>query len=148
MDKTRAENARSFAYCLDPVCLSALISYLVNRWALKPGLGACVGFFHDHLNDVLCIPLFLPPVLLAQRWLGVRQHDRPPTAFELVFHLVVWSICFEAVPPMLPTVFRTTTDPLDVAAYAVGTGLAGLAWGSWRFPRGLRRAPGGAGITI
>jgi hypothetical protein len=132
---------RRFRYYFDPVPLTALAIYFANRWLFKPLCGAAFPFLRDYLNDVLCIPLFLPPVLLIHRLLRIRLHDRPPTAFELLFHLAVWSVCFEVVAPALPQFFRTTADPLDVAAYAVGAGLAGLIWGSWR-----RRAP--AGISL
>jgi hypothetical protein len=116
------------------VCVAALLLYLANRWYIKPSALGHIGFFHSYFNDVLCIPLFLPPVLWIHRKLGLRMHDAPPTAFEVLFHLVVWSICFEAVAPRLPQILRTTADPLDVAAYAVGAGVAGLVW-RWRRER-------------
>ena len=142
----RCTTVRSFLYCLDRVCLAALAVYLCNRWIFKPLWGSAFPFLRDYLNDVLCIPLFLPPVLLVHRLLRLRRHDRPPTAFELLFHLAIWSVCFEVVAPALPQFFRTTADPLDVAAYAVGAGVAGLVWGSWRrlappAPAGQYNAP-------
>jgi len=135
MDKQRDGAPGSFKYCFDPVCLTALTIYLANRWFMKPHWGAYISFFPDYLNDFLCIPLFLPPVLLVNCLLGVRQRSRYPTAFELLFHLVVWSVCFEVVAPLFSAVFHTTADPLDVAAYALGAGVAGLVWGSWRHGR-------------
>jgi hypothetical protein len=81
---------------------------------------------------MVCIPFFLPPLLFVHRLLGLRQHDRRPTAVELLFHLIIWSICFEGIAPLFPTVYRTTADPLDVGAYAFGVLVAGLVWGSWR----------------
>ncbi len=127
-----SSDTRRFWYCLDPLPLAALATYLCNRWLLKPHWGAAFPFLRDYLNDVLCIPLFLPAVLLVHRLLRIRLHDRRPSAFELLFHLAIWSVCFEVIAPALPQLFRTTADPLDVCAYAVGAGVAGLAWGSWR----------------
>jgi hypothetical protein len=101
MRKRLLTSATPFRYCFDHVCLGAAIAYAANRWFLKPVLGPAVPFLHDHLNDVLCIPLFLPPVLYVNYLLGLRPRHRRPTAFEALFHLVVWSVCFEAVAPRL-----------------------------------------------
>ena len=128
-----------FRYCLDPVCLGALCVYLSNRLVLKPLWGGTITFFRDYCNDMLCIPLFLPPVLMADRLLRLRRHDHPPTAFELALHWAIWSVCFELIAPRFPEIWRTTADPLDVVAYGAGAAIAGLCWGSWR----SRHAPTG-----
>ena len=92
---------------------------------LKPRVHS--AFLHDHFNDLLLIPCALPPLLLMQRWLRLREHDRMPTAGEIILYLVVWSILFEWIgPQIMPG--RTVGDPWDVVAYAVGAILAGLWW--------------------
>jgi hypothetical protein len=121
-----------FKYCLDPVCIVAVLIYGGNRWWIGPSWIGHIGFFHNYLNDVLCIPVFLPPVLLAHRWLRLRSHDHPPTPTELLFHLFIWATCFEAIAPRFPDVYCTTADPLDVAAYTLGAAIASLVWRSWR----------------
>jgi hypothetical protein len=122
---------RAFGYWRDPACVGALGLYLLNRLVLKPGGLGQVSFFRDYFNDVLCIPLFVPLVLLVHRWLGLRPAERWPTAGEVLLHLGVWSVCFEVIAPRVP-IYRTTADPLDVVAYALGAAAAGLWWGSWR----------------
>ena len=124
---------RRFAYCFDPVPLTAVAVYAVGRWALRPIDWAGAAFVRGYLNDLVCIPIFLPAVLLLHRGMGLRRHDGPPTAFEILIHLTVWAACFEVVAPRL-SAYRTTADPLDVVAYTVGALVAGRAWGSWRIP--------------
>ncbi len=83
-------------------------------------------FLHDHFNDVLLIPCALPPLLLLQRWLRLRSHDRAPTPGEIALYLGVWSILFEVIGPHIMP--RTVGDPWDVVAYVAGGVLAGLWW--------------------
>ncbi len=123
---------RRFRYCLDPVFLGAAALYLLNRFALKPLEGPHGGFFHSYGNDLLCIPFCLPPCLWAYRRLGVRDHDRMPTRFELAAHVVVWSVYFEAVAPHLRAFSWTVGDPWDAVSYAVGAAVAGVFWGVFR----------------
>ena len=86
-------------------------------------------FWRGYFNDLLLIPCALPLILWIQRWLGVRTHDRMPTPSEITFHLVIWSLLFEALGPQW---LRVTGDPLDVLAYAVGALIAGAWWWSRR----------------
>ena len=98
--------------------------YGLNRWVIKPRVHW--PFLHNHFNDLLLIPCALPPLLLIQRWLRLREHDGPPTAGEIALHLAVWSVLFELIGPhIMPW---TTGDPWDVVAYATGGALAGLWW--------------------
>jgi hypothetical protein len=123
---------KRFRYCLDPVPLVCTVLYLAYRFWAKHTMIGHIPFFHDHFNDVLCLPIFLPPVLWVNREIGLRTHDGPPTPYELIIHLVIWSLYFEGLAPLLTKVYRTTADPLDVAAYAVGGLAASLIWGTWR----------------
>jgi hypothetical protein len=81
---------------------------------------------HNHFNDLLLIPCALPPLLWVQRRLGLRDHDRVPSAGELILYLSVWSILFEAIGPHIMR--WTVGDPLDVLAYVGGAVLAGAWW--------------------
>jgi len=86
------------------------------------------------VNDRLCLPIFVPLSLLIQRCLRVRRDDRPPLAWEIAQHWLIFSIVFEGIVPRLPG-FRSTADPWDVVAYFVG-GVAGwLAWNRRRVHR-------------
>ncbi|MGP8201851.1 MAG: class I SAM-dependent methyltransferase [Limisphaerales bacterium] len=119
---------RRFRYVFDPLCLLCCLLYAANRWLIKPHCH--IVFFHSWFNDTLLIPCALPPVLLLQRWLGLRTHDQPPTAGEVIAHVVGWSILFEVIGPhILPT----TGDPWDAVAYAVG-GAISFCW--WRWSHG------------
>lgn len=129
-----------FLYCLDWVCIAAAVLYATNRWLIKPSQFGRTGFFHDYFNDVLCIPLFLPAVLLVHRLLRVRPHDGVPTAFEIIFHWVLWSVCFELIAPRFQNLFRTTADPLDVVAYGFGAGIGMLIWHVFPGKGTMRRA--------
>jgi hypothetical protein len=123
----------SFRYFRDPAFLTALTLYLVNRGLLKPLTLGHVGFFHDYFNDLLCIPFWLPVCLWVYRRIGIRWHDRAPTRFEVLSHLIIWSLCFEWLGPALKGPFAwTVADPWDVAAYTIGTVIAGAFWGTWR----------------
>jgi len=96
--------------------------YSINRWLVKPHVHS--AFLRNHFNDLLLIPCALPPVLLAQRCLGLRANDDMPAATEIGLHLLIWSILFEAAGPHI---FRWATgDPWDLVAYFVGGCLAGL----------------------
>lgn len=115
-----------FGYLRDRLFLLCCALYSLNRWLIKPHVHS--AFFRNHFNDLLLIPCALPPVLLAQRRLGLRANDGMPTSVEIALHLVVWSILFEVAGPHI---FRWAVgDPRDVLAYAAGGVLAGLWW--WR----------------
>jgi hypothetical protein len=80
---------------------------------------------HNHFNDCLVIPCALPPLLLFHRLLKLRSDDALPTAFEIAFHVIVWSIVIEAVGPRY--VPGTVGDPWDAVSYAAG-GMAAWLW--------------------
>jgi len=132
-----------YRYCADPVFLSACVLYLLNRVVFKPlALGHTV-FFEYYGNDVLCIPFCLPPVLYLYRLLKIRHRDRYPTRFELVSHLIVWSLFFEWLGPVVlrgPFAW-SKPDPYDVVAYIAGGAIAGGFWGTWSRARRTRPLP-------
>lgn len=121
---------RPFRYLVDPLCISALLIYPMNRWLLKPhGIGGT--FASCYLNDLLCLPLFLPMILYVQRRLGLRRHDGPPRMWEILQHWAIFSIVFELILPRLPQYFRSVADGKDVLAYLAG-GMAGWLFWHWR----------------
>ena len=118
---------RRFRYIADPVCIMSLLLYALNRFYLKPHhIGG--WFTHGYLNDVLCLPLFLPMILRVQRLLGIRRHDDFPHVWELFQHWVIFSVVFEVILPRLPGTFDTTADPWDVVAYLAGAIVALCFW--------------------
>ena len=123
-----------FRYCGDPMFLTVAALYAVNRWLIKPHVPLNrTTFFAWHLNDLICIPFCLPPVLYIYRLVGLRRPDAFPTRWEIVSHLAVWSLTFEWIAPryfhrQLPLAI---SDPWDIVAYAVGACAAGYRWGAW-----------------
>lgn len=120
-----------FLYLRDRLFLLACGLYALNRWLLKPHLAN--RFLHNQFNDTLLIPCALPPLLMVQRRLGLRQMDGAPTAGEVTFHLLIWSILFEMIGPHIMR--GTVGDPWDVVAYAAGAICAWLWWQRPRLPR-------------
>lgn len=125
-----ADARRPFRYFADPVCMASLALYALNRHVLKPHhIGG--WFTHGYLNDVLCLPLFVPMILYVQRWIGLRRHDGNPSAWELFQHLVIFSVMFQVIIPRFPKTFISAGDPYDMIAYLVGGILAGCYWRSF-----------------
>lgn len=113
-----------FRYLRDPVFVVACGLYAGNRWLLVPWLH--LRALRAWGDNLLLIPCALPPLLLAQRWARLRDHDQPPTAGEVLAHLAAWAVLFEVLGPRLTA--HATGDPGDVVAYAVGAAAALAAW--------------------
>ncbi len=60
-----------FGYLCDPLYVACVVLYLVNRFWIKPNCGTI--FFHAWLNDVICIPFTVPPMLWVLRRLRLRK---------------------------------------------------------------------------
>jgi len=122
---------KRFGYLKDPLFLACLIGYAVNRFLLKPNFDW--RFLHEHLNDLICIPFWLPIMLWTQRAIGLRDHDGPPSAIEIVIPLIAWSWAFEIWLPGTGWFGQWCTgDPVDVLAYAAGAFGAAIFW-RWRY---------------
>jgi hypothetical protein len=123
-----------FRYVLDPLCIESVLIYLVGRWYLRPQhIGG--AFTQGYLNDVLCLPLFLPVILMGQRLIKLRNHDHPPKLWEMLQHWVIFSIVFEVIIPRYPAIWRSTADPLDVIAYLAGGLVGWIFWNRAMFVR-------------
>ena len=121
---------RRFGYLRDPLFLACVVLYVVNRFWIKPN--SDIYFFHAWLNDVICIPFTLPPMLWLLRRLRLRFHDGPPTLMEMTIPLLIISWAFEIYLPNT-AMFRevTVADPWDIVAYATGAVAAGGFWFFW-----------------
>jgi len=117
---------KRFSYILDPVFIIAFLLYATNRLAIKPALGSENILFWSYFNDLLLIPCALPPLLWLHKKLGLRHFDRKPTIKEILLHLMVWSICFELIAPLLYD--NATGDLLDILAYWIGGSIAWIIW--------------------
>ena len=118
------------------LCVVASLAYVANSLAACDD-GSQVAYFRRcYLNDLLLVPVALPPLLLASSCLGLRSAVSAPTLVETAAVVVTWSIAFELVGPH---VFgRGTSDPLDVVAYGLG-GLITWAFLRRRYSLGLRK---------
>lgn len=118
---------KGFRYLRDPVFLVSLGLFLANKLVLKPHTGNV--FVHGYLNDLLCIPLWVPVMLTGMRLCRFRNHDRFPSSLEILIPLIFWSAVFEVwLPRTRAFGIVTTADPLDVLAYAVGAAMASVSW--------------------
>ena len=118
---------RKFRYLADPVCILSLVLYASNRYVFKPHhIGG--WFTHGYLNDVLCLPLFVPIILFAEHVIGLRKHYGFPRVWEIFQTWAVFTFVFQVVVPRFPKVFVAAGDPYDMIAYAAGGVLAGILW--------------------
>ncbi len=119
-----------YRYVRDPLFLFCLVLYFVNRWLLKPLLPGT--FFHNSLNDLICIPFWVPILLWMMRRTGLRTDDAPPQWYEILIPLILWSWVFEGVLPFSRFFqHRATSDPTDIEFYTLGALLASLFWQKW-----------------
>jgi hypothetical protein len=119
--------SNTFRYLADPCCVFSLVIYPINRFYLKPHhIGG--WFTHGYLNDVLCLPMFVPMILYAQHLLGLRPHRRFPNFWEILQNLIVFTIVFQVITPSFPKTFTSAGDRLDIIAYTAGGIVAGWYW--------------------
>jgi len=118
-----------FRYLKDPLFISCLALYFVNRLLIKrliPG-----GFFHDSFNDLICIPFWVPIMLFFMRKTGMRDSDSPPRSYEIIIPLLLWSIIFEIYLPRVAFFSGlATSDHTDIIYYTTGAIIAALFWQS------------------
>lgn len=123
-----------FRYLRDPLFMFCLALYALNRWILKPHFAW--PFLHNSLNDVICIPFWLPLMLLSMRKSGARNNDAPPRAIEIVIPLLMWSWVFEIwLPNVAAFKGKAIADYHDILAYAIGAALSSLFWNWFYRPR-------------
>ncbi len=120
-----------FRYLLDPLFLVATGLFLLNKFVLRPHLSN--AFLHGHLNDCICIAIWVPVLLAVMRITRMRNHDLPPQAHEVLIPLVVWSWVFEVwLPQTSAFTDIAVADVWDVLCYVVGAFVAVLVW-SWYY---------------
>jgi len=120
-----------FRYWTNLPFVMGCAAYAINRWLVKPLGGP--RFCYSHFNDLWLIPCALPPLLWLHRQWGLRPHDDPPHAAEILAHLVFWSALLEGIGPRFA--LHSVGDPWDVAAYAGGAVASGLWWHRLRLMR-------------
>ena len=116
-----------FRYLRDPVFLTCLAAYFLNctleEFSLSPVLAQC------YLNDLICIPFWIPIMVCVAKKLGWRSHDCRPDIIEIVIPLIMFAAVFEVVLPST-AMFRNRTiaDPYDVQCYVLGAVVANWLW--------------------
>src|SRR5262245_20174611 len=119
-----------FQYLRDPLFLLCVATYFVNRYIFKAIWNG--GFVHEHLNDLICIPFWVPIMLLAQRKLHLRDGDDCPQPSEIIIPLLLWSWVFEIILPQSALLGDScVADPLDIMYYSIGAFLAAVCWKWW-----------------
>ena len=119
-----------FLYLRDPLFLLCLATYFINRFVFKAVWKD--GFVHEHLNDLICIPFWVPIMLFVQRKLGLRDGDDSPRPSEIVIPLIVWSWVFEIILPRTGLLGRLCVgDYRDVFYYSLGALVSGVFWQWW-----------------
>jgi hypothetical protein len=71
-----------YRYLKDPLFLFCLGLYFINRWVLKPYFPNEIS--RSYLNDLICLPFWVPIMLFIMRKTGLRGDDAPPRACELL----------------------------------------------------------------
>ncbi len=116
-----------FKYLRDPLFLLCFVLYFTNRWLLKPLVPNT--FSQNYLNDLICIPFWVPIMLWTMRRIGLRSTDDPPGGSEILIPLILWSALFELwVPRMGPFTELAFSDHIDILFYTIGGLLAALLW--------------------
>lgn len=119
-----------FLYLRDPLFIVCLITYAANRFILEKLW--LTGFVHEHFNDLICIPFWVPIMLFFQRCIGLREHDQRPSPSELIIPLLIWSWVFEIILPRMELFSQyCVADYMDIVFYSGGTLVAGLFWRWW-----------------
>ena len=127
-----------FGYLRDPLFLFCVTLYFVNRFVFKAIWKS--GFVHEHLNDLICIPFWVPIMLFAQRVCRLRDRDTRPEPAEIIIPLVIWSWVFEIVLPATHWLGDLcVADYWDVFYYTLGALIAAAFWAMWYRPRDAKQ---------
>lgn len=119
-----------FRYLTDPLFLFCFHLYFVNRFILKPYFPN--SFSRDSLNDVICIPFWVPIMLFLMQKTRLRQDDAPPKGSEIIIPLIIWSWVFEAYLPFVPFFKHlATSDYQDIFSYTIGALISAIFWKFW-----------------
>ena len=116
---------KSYSPLRDWLWITSVALVVLNKLWIKPHFSG--AFWHSSLNDVLCLPVWMPIMV----WVFARFRWReasPPRTLEILVCWIFWSLVFEVWLPHTDIFGRFASgDPLDVLAYGVG-GVTALFW--------------------
>ncbi|MBM4024505.1 MAG: hypothetical protein FJ280_03755 [Planctomycetes bacterium] len=119
-----------YKYLRDPLFVLCFAMYFANRWLFKPWWPN--SFSHCYLNDLICVPFWVPILLYVMRRLRLRADDAPPRSYEILIPLILWSAVFELWLPHTPLFQgRAFSDHADILFYSLGALVASLFWRQW-----------------
>jgi hypothetical protein len=119
-----------FAYLRDPLFVFCVVAYLANRWIFKTFFPNWFSF--GYLNDLICVPFWVPIMLFLMRIIRLRSNDAPPEVWEIIIPLIIWSWAFEIFLPHTRFFKRfETADYMDILCYSAGALFAALFWNIW-----------------
>ena len=125
---------KNYSPLRDALWLASVALFVLNRYWIKPNFDG--WFWHSSLNDVLCLPVWMPICAWVFAKLKLRD-NAPPRPLEIAVCLLFWSCVFEIWLPQTDVFGRFAPgDPFDILAYAVG-GVVGWVW--WQTIFGHKR---------
>ena len=117
----------SFRYLKDPLFLICAAIYLLNK--LSRIYTGGTDFQNSYINDLICIPFWVPIMLASMRLCGLRPRDPPPEYYEILIPSVIWAGVFEVFLPINPQLGSPAVgDPNDIICYCLGGAVAGVFW--------------------
>ena len=126
-----------FRYLRDPLFLFCVLFYFVNRLMLKPHVhgGVLGALIHGYVNDLLCLPFWVPIMVWMMHKTGLRPSDAVPQAPEILVPLLLWSWFFKlALPNIGSAPHLAVSDSKDILCYTLGALVAALFWGRYYGP--------------
>ena len=89
-------------------------------------------FSQCYLNDLICIPFWVPIMLYGLRRLPLSANDAPPQSYEILIPLIVWSFCL-SIGCRTPLCFggEPFSDHVDIMCYTLGGLGSALLWRRW-----------------
>ncbi len=108
----------------------SVVLYLANRAIFAVAPEWSNDFMRWYFNDLLVVPVMIPPILACSTVLGLRIKGEPPRLWEVAIPVVIWALAFELVGPVIFD--RGIADVWDAVAYAI-SGI--LSYAVWRRPR-------------
>ena len=116
-----------FLYLRDPLFRVSVVVYALNRAICKPFFPNRLS--QQYVNDVLCIPFWVPIMLFLLRKVHLRADDNPPSSYEILIPLVVWAMLFEVYLPHTKLFHGVAfSDHIDVLCYSIGAFVSSVFW--------------------